>query len=77
MCSRTFQPDFGGDLVRYTVQVIETISVLKEYAIEASDPDEAVGKAESGETIHEKTIKELDVLNRIVDSLPEEDPNGV
>lgn len=51
----------------YRFRVVEKITVLKEYEVEAAHDAEAQTKAEIGDTVSETTIKTLDVVGRHVE----------
>lgn len=53
--------------MQYSIQVIETVALLKTYIVEASSTGEAMGKAEIGDTVEEFIEKDLGVYNRQID----------
>lgn len=57
---------------RWIVTVAETRNVQVEYVVEAEDAEEAADLALSGETIEERPIRDLDVIDRHLLDTPEE-----
>lgn len=48
----------------YIFRVMETVTVEKEYVIEASSPEEAEDLALAGETVGDELVREHGVINR-------------
>lgn len=59
----------------YKLTVEETVVSLVEYLVEADNKEEAREKGVTGETIEEKTVKQIAVTNRYINKveLVEED----